>query len=137
MAEVGIIADDFTGGLMIAGYIEAAGLECPVIFDTAHLGGALHAPVVVVATRTRLISATEAVAEVARIADLFDAGGVRRIGYKVCASFDSTDQGNIGPVADFLAERYGQSQLLLSAGFPRFNTTMHQGYLFYRGRLVS
>src|SRR5690606_34634761 len=77
------------------------------------------------------------VAEVARIADLFDAGGVRRIGYKVCASFDSTDQGNIGPVADFLAERYGQSQLLLSAGFPRFNTTMYQGYLFYRGRLVS
>lgn len=137
MAALGIIADDFTGGLMIAGYIEAAGIECPVLFDTAHLGEALHAPVVVVATRTRLIPAAEALADVTRIADLFDAGGVAQLGYKVCASFDSTDEGNIGPVADLLADRYGQSQLLLSAGFPRFNSTLHQGYLFYRGRLVS
>lgn len=137
MAALGIIADDFTGGLMIAGYIEAAGIECPVLFDTAHLEDALHAPVVVVATRTRLIPAREALAEVGRIVDLFDASGVGQVGYKVCASFDSTDEGNIGPVADLLAERYGQPQLLLSAGFPRFNTTMHQGYLFYRGRLVS
>lgn len=137
MAALGIIADDFTGGLMIAGYIEAAGIECPVLFDTAHLGDALHAPVVVVATRTRLIPAAQALAEVTRIADLFDGGGIRQIGYKVCASFDSTDEGNIGPVADLLAERTGQRQLLLSAGFPRFNTTLHQGYLFYRGRLVS
>ena len=27
--------------------------------------------------------------------------------------------------------------LLLSAGFPRFGSTVHQGYLFYRTRLVS
>ncbi|MGQ2909855.1 MAG: four-carbon acid sugar kinase family protein [Aliihoeflea sp.] len=137
MTTLGIIADDFTGGLMIAGYIEAAGIECPVLFDTAHLDDALHAPVVVVATRTRLIPAGEALAEVRRIVGLFDASGIGQVGYKVCASFDSTDEGNIGPVADFLADRYGQAQLLLSAGFPRFNTTMHQGYLFYRGRLVS
>jgi uncharacterized protein YgbK (DUF1537 family) len=25
----------------------------------------------------------------------------------------------------------------MSAGFPRFGATVHQGYLFYRGRLVS
>lgn len=137
MAALGIIADDFTGGLLIAGCIEAAGIECPVLFDTAHLDDALNAPVVVVATRTRLIRAEEALAEVTRIAELFDAGGVAQVGYKVCASFDSTDEGNIGPVADLLADRYGQAQLLLSAGFPRFNSTTHQGYLFYRGRLVS
>ncbi|GGA78726.1 hypothetical protein GCM10011385_36090 [Nitratireductor aestuarii] len=137
MPALGIIADDFTGGLMIAGYIEAAGIECPVVFDTDCLGDALDAPVVIVATRTRLAPAAEAIAEVSRIADLFDRGGVERIAYKVCASFDSTDDGNIGPVADLLAERYNLSQLLLSAGFPRFNSTVHQGYLFYRSRLVS
>jgi len=27
--------------------------------------------------------------------------------------------------------------VLMSAGFPRFGTTVHQGYMFYRGRLVS
>ena len=30
---LGIVADDFTGGLMIAGYIEGAGIACPVLFD--------------------------------------------------------------------------------------------------------
>lgn len=134
---LGIVADDFTGGLMIAGYIESAGLTCRVLFDKAELAELEPCDVVIVATRTRLIAAAEAVAEVAAIAERFDRAGCDRVAYKVCASFDSTDDGNIGPVADFLAERYGQSPLLLSAGFPRFGATVHQGYLFYRHRLVS
>ncbi|MEO3997013.1 four-carbon acid sugar kinase family protein [Mesorhizobium sp. CAU 1732] len=137
MTKLGIVADDFTGGLMIAGYIEGAGIACPVLFDGAELDTAEKAPVVVVATRTRLIPADEATRHVSELADRFDAAGFEQLAYKVCASFDSTDEGNIGPVADLLAERYGQTPLLLSAGFPRFGTTMHQGYLFYRGRLVS
>ncbi len=134
---LGIVADDFTGGLMIAGYIEGAGVACPVLFDKTELPGMEPAGIVVVATRTRLIPADEAVAEVAAIAALFDAAGCDQIAYKVCASFDSTDDGNIGPIADLLARRYAQSPLLLSAGFPRFGATVHQGYLFYRGGLVS
>lgn len=134
---LGIVADDFTGGLMIAGYIEGAGIACPVLFDKGELHAIEPAEVVVVATRTRLIPAAEAVAEVEDIAGRLDAAGCDKVAYKVCASFDSTDDGNIGPVADLLVRRYGQSPLLLSAGFPRFGSTVHQGYLFYRNRLVS
>ncbi|MEO3387970.1 four-carbon acid sugar kinase family protein [Mesorhizobium sp. CAU 1741] len=134
---LGIVADDYTGGLMIAGYIEGAGIACPVLFDREELASLEPSPVVIVATRTRLIPAAEAVAEVEDIADRFDAAGCDRVAYKVCASFDSTDDGNIGPVADLLARRYGQRPMLLSAGFPRFGSTVHQGYLFYRNRLVS
>ncbi|HEV7416409.1 MAG TPA: four-carbon acid sugar kinase family protein, partial [Tianweitania sediminis] len=134
---LGIIADDFTGGLMIAGYIEGAGIRCPVLFDSAEVASLEPCEVFVVGTRTRLAPATEAVADVEAIAERFDAAGCTRIAYKVCASFDSTDDGNIGPVADLLARRYRQRPLLLSAGFPRFGTTVHQGYLFYRARLVS
>lgn len=134
---LGIVADDYTGGLMIAGYIEGAGIACPVLFDKEELRSIEPGEVVIVATRTRLIPATDAVAEVEDIAGRLDAAGCDRVAYKVCASFDSTDDGNIGPVADLLSRRYGQSPLLLSAGFPRFGSTVHQGYLFYRNRLVS
>lgn len=134
---LGIVADDFTGGLMIAGYIEGAGIACPVLFDRDELASLEPSPVVIVATRTRLIPAADAVADVEDIARRFDAAGCDRVAYKVCASFDSTDDGNIGPVADLLARRYNQRPMLLSAGFPRFGTTVHQGYLFYRNRLVS
>lgn len=134
---LGIVADDYTGGLMIAGYIEGAGIACPVLFDKEELRSIEPGEVVIVATRTRLIPATDAVAEVEDIAGRLDAAGCDRVAYKVCASFDSTDDGNIGPVADLLSLRYGQSPLLLSAGFPRFGSTVHQGYLFYRNRLVS
>lgn len=134
---LGIIADDFTGGLMVAGYIEGAGIPCPVLFDASQTSDAGDAEVLVVATRTRLIAAAEATAEVERVADRLDAAGCDLLAYKVCASFDSTDEGNIGPVADLLARRYRQRPLLISAGFPRFGSTVHQGYLFYRNRLVS
>jgi uncharacterized protein YgbK (DUF1537 family) len=134
---LGIVADDYTGGLMIAGYIEGAGIACPVLFDREELAATEKSEVVIIATRTRLIPAAEAVSEVEDIIGRFDSAGCDHIAYKVCASFDSTDDGNIGPVADLLARRYRQSPLLLSAGFPRFGSTVHQGYLFYRHRLVS
>ena len=71
------------------------------------------------------------------MADAFVGAGYARLAYKACATFDSTAEGNIGPAADFLADLQGLRPVLMSAGFPRYGTTVHQGYLFYRGRLVS
>ncbi|MET7247401.1 four-carbon acid sugar kinase family protein [Methylobacterium sp. EM32] len=134
--QLGIIADDLTGAVMIAGAIEAEGLAAPVVLD----GGPPEpcgSGIAIYATRARLAPASEAVAEVARLAGRLDAAGCAQVAYKVGATFDSTDAGNIGPVADWLAARYGQRPLLMSAGLPRLGITVHQGYLFYRGRLVS
>jgi uncharacterized protein YgbK (DUF1537 family) len=69
--------------------------------------------------------------------EALEAAGCTRIAYKACASFDSTETGNIGPAADLLSDRRGGAPVLMSAGYPAFNATVHQGYLFYRGRLVS
>jgi uncharacterized protein YgbK (DUF1537 family) len=134
-ARLGIIADDFTGALMVAGYLEAAGIHCPVVFDAAAVTGA--APVIIAGTRTRTVPVPEALAQVKRMAKAFLAAGFTRLAYKACASFDSTADGNIGPAADLLADLQGLRPVLVSAGFPRFGSTVHQGYLFYRGRLVS
>ena len=134
---LGIIADDFTGAVMVAGMLETLGIACPVVFDPAAIGPDEVAPVVMVAARSRTVPLAEAMAEVTIIADRLAAAGCARLAYKACASFDSTEAGNIGPAADLLAARAGRRPVLMSAGFPRFGATVHQGYLFYRGRLVS
>jgi uncharacterized protein YgbK (DUF1537 family) len=134
---LGIIADDYTGGLMVATYMEHAGISCAYIVDPAALSEVGDREVVIFATRARFLPAPEAVELVDRLTDALTAAGCRQIFYKFCASFDSTDDGNIGPCADLIAEKYGVEQLLICPGFPDFRVTVHQGYLFYRDRLVS
>ncbi|WP_245420559.1 four-carbon acid sugar kinase family protein [Mesorhizobium sp. WSM3876] len=133
--SLGIIADDYTGALMVACYLEAAGIYAPLVFDAkAAVPGAR---VIVAGTRTRLAPVEEALSDIKAIADAFTQLGYSRLSYKTSAGFDSTERGNIGPVADYLADRQGIRPVVMAAGFPEFNITTHQGYLFYRGRLVS
>ncbi|MDB5657386.1 MAG: hypothetical protein JWS10_1, partial [Cypionkella sp.] len=136
-AVLGIIADDYTGALMVAGYLESAGVRTAVIFDRKAALAVPDAAVLILATRTRVKPLAEAMAEVQAGAEALEAAGCTRIAYKACASFDSTEDGNIGPAADLLSDRRGGAAVLMSAGYPAFNATVHQGYLFYRGRLVS
>lgn len=133
---LGIIADDFTGAVMVASLLETAGVHCPVVFDPLAIG-AETAPILMMAARSRTVAAAEALAELGAACDALARAGCGQLAYKVCASFDSTDEGNIGPAADLLAARAGRRPVLMSAGFPRFGATVHQGYLFYRNRLVS
>ena len=108
--SLGIIADGFTGALMVAGYLEGAGIYCPVVFGR---------------TRTRTIPVTDALFELGRMAEAFVSSGYERLAYKACASFDSTEAGNIGPAADYLADLQALRPVLMSAGFPRYGTTVH------------
>ena len=134
---LGVIADDFTGALMVAGYLEAVDIYSPVAFDAGAVAELRGAPVAIVAGRTRTIARGDALAEATRLTEALDGIGCTRIAYKACGSFDSTEDGNIGPIADLLAERSGIRPVLMSAGFPELGITVHQGYLFYAGRLVT
>lgn len=133
---LGIIADDFTGAVMVAGMLEGEGVHAPVLFCRDAVAP-VGAGVLIAAARSRTVAVDLALAEIAALHDALHRAGCTRIAYKACASFDSTAQGNIGPAADFLADRAGRRPVLMSAGFPRFGATVHQGYLFYRNRLVS
>ncbi len=133
---IGIIADDFTGAVMVAGMLEGLGVHSPVLFHPDGAAGAGGAALIA-AARSRTVPVEQALTEIAALHAALTAAGCARIAYKACASFDSTAKGNIGPAADFLADKAGQRPVLLSAGFPRFGATVHQGYLFYRNRLVS
>lgn len=136
-ANLGIIADDFTGAMLVAGKLEALGIEAPVSFLPEGLAEGPSGQIAILATRARLLPVPEALGFIATAAEALSAAGCPRLAYKASGSFDSTAEGNIGPAADFLSDRAGGAPVLMSAGFPAYGITVHQGYLFYRGRLVT
>lgn len=136
-APLGIIADDVTGALLIASLFEGEGLRAPVALDPAALHDLGEADLAILGTRLRVAPPDQARAGIAAAAGALRAAGCARIAYKACASFDSTAHGNIGMAADILSDLDGGAPVLFSAGYPEFDCTVHRGYLFYRGRLVS
>src|SRR5689334_19029976 len=85
---------------------------------------------VVVALKTRTSPVREAVDLSLRSADALLARGAKQLFFKYCSTFDSTDQGNIGPVADALLDRVGGGVALVCPAFPTNKRTVYMGNLF-------
>ncbi|MBJ3785841.1 3-oxo-tetronate kinase [Devosia sediminis] len=139
---LGIIADDFTGASDIANTI-AKGLPGQGGLRTAQFLGVPDRPAPssieagVVALKTRSVPAAEAVAQSLRALEWLQAQGCRQIVFKYCSTFDSTPEGNIGPVGEALAAALGVRGIIACPAFPTMGRTVHQGHLFVRGRLLS
>jgi uncharacterized protein YgbK (DUF1537 family) len=63
--------------------------------------------------------------------------GARQIFFKYCSTFDSTDAGNIGPVADALAAELRAGIMPVCPAFPENGRTIYQGHLFVGPQLLS
>ncbi|MFF7196218.1 3-oxo-tetronate kinase [Streptomyces sp. NPDC008079] len=128
---IGIIADDITGGSDVAAALSAAGRRTVQLVGVP--GPDLELPphdAVVVSLKTRSVPPEEAVAEslaaLRRLRDL----GARRIGFKICSTFDSTPRGNIGPVGLALADALDSGITLVCPAAPANGRTVYQGNLF-------
>ena len=62
MIELGILADDLTGGMMVASLLEREGVDCPLVTSIDELKSLTNstATAVVVARKIRLIPAKDA-----------------------------------------------------------------------------
>jgi uncharacterized protein YgbK (DUF1537 family) len=135
---LGCIADDFTGATDLANTLVRAGMRVvqtiglPV--DPALVAGA---DAVVVALKSRTIPAADAVAQSLAAADFLRRAGARQIYFKVCSTFDSTDAGNIGPVADALLGALGGTIAVACPAFPENGRTVYKGHLFVGDVLLS
>jgi uncharacterized protein YgbK (DUF1537 family) len=138
MISLGCIADDFTGGADVAAALRRAGMSVTLLFGKPDAATPPPRTVaVVVALKIRTAPAAEAVTEsLAALAWLmsFD---VERVYFKYCSTFDSTDVGNIGPVADALLEALGETSTLICPASPEHGRTMYMGHLFVGDRLLS
>jgi uncharacterized protein YgbK (DUF1537 family) len=92
---------------------------------------------IVVALKSRTAPPREAVQQsLAALAWLRHAG-CRQFFFKYCSTFDSTEQGNIGPVADALIRELGCGFALACPAFPTNARTVYQGHLFVGGTLLN
>src|SRR5690606_3204163 len=87
--------------------------------------------------KSRTIPAREAVEQSLAAGRALLAGGAAQLFFKYCSTFDSTDAGNIGPVADALLDLVGEKNAFVCPAFPTNKRTVYQGHLFVGDRLLS
>jgi uncharacterized protein YgbK (DUF1537 family) len=135
---LGVIADDFTGATDVAGMLVRAGMRTVQTIGVPEAGDAMpEADAVVVALKSRTAPADEAVRDSLAAAHWLRAGRARQIYFKVCSTFDSTPQGNIGPVADALLAGTGAGIAIACPAFPENGRTVYRGHLFVGDLLLS
>src|SRR6516162_7875940 len=122
---LGAIADDFTGATDLCNTLVRGGMRTVQLIDVPPPGTAVpDAEAVVIALKSRTIPVAEAVAmSLAALGWLRDAGA-RQILFKYCSTFDSTDEGNIGPVAEAMLDALGSDFTLYCPAFPEAGRTI-------------
>ncbi|MET3379063.1 3-oxo-tetronate kinase [Variovorax paradoxus] len=127
---LGCIADDFTGATDLANNLVRAGMR--VVQAIGVPEGPLDADVdaVVVALKSRTIAPAEAIAQSLDALRWLQAQGAKQIYFKYCSTFDSTAQGNIGPVTEALMDALQCDFTIATPAFPDNKRTVFKGYLF-------
>jgi uncharacterized protein YgbK (DUF1537 family) len=135
---LGSIADDFTGATDLCNTLVRQGMRTVQLIDVPAPGTAVpDAEAVVVALKSRTTPAREAVAQSLAALEWLRRAGARQILFKYCSTFDSTDAGNIGPVADALLDALGADFTIFCPAFPENGRTIYKGYLFVGDVLLS
>ena len=136
---LGCIADDFTGASDLANNLVRSGMRVvqTIGVPAAPLGGGVDVDAVVVALKSRTIPPHEAVAQSLEALAWLQAQGAQQIYFKYCSTFDSTAQGNIGPVTEALMDALGTDFTIATPAFPDNNRTVFKGYLFAGDALLN
>jgi uncharacterized protein YgbK (DUF1537 family) len=135
---LGCIADDFTGATDLANTLVRNGMRTiQVIGVPDGLEVPAEAEAVVVALKSRTAPVAEAVAQSVASCRWLRQAGARQIYFKYCSTFDSTDQGNIGPVADALRAELAADFATVCPAFPETGRTIYSGHLFVGDVLLS
>ncbi len=131
---LGAIADDFTGATDLAGLLARSGYPVSLRFglpdETEAPDAAATAPFEIIALKCRTIPVDEAVSQVRAAYEWLKAAGAQRFYWKYCSTFDSTAEGNIGPVAEALMTDIGTSQTIYCPAFPENGRSIFMGHLF-------
>lgn len=132
--RLGAIADDYTGASDLANTLAKNGLRTVQTIGAPAPALALaDVEAVVVALKSRSIPAGEAIATSLAALAWLEGKGAEHVVFKICSTFDSTEEGNIGPVTDALRARTGDRIVLVTPAFPETGRTVYQGNLFVAG----
>lgn len=137
--RLGCIADDFTGATDLANNLVRAGMRVIQTINTPSEppDARLDADAVVIALKSRTIPAEDAVAQSLAALEWLRLAGAEQTYFKYCSTFDSTPDGNIGPVAEALLEALGADLTVATPAFPDNGRTVFKGHLFVGDELLS
>ncbi|CAN7699756.1 four-carbon acid sugar kinase family protein [Variovorax sp. LjRoot84] len=127
---LGCIADDFTGATDLANNLVRAGMRVVQTIGVPQEPLAAEVDAVVVALKSRTIAPGEAVVQSLAALRWLQAQGAQQIYFKYCSTFDSTPEGNIGPVTEALMDALGTDFTIATPAFPDNKRTVFKGYLF-------
>lgn len=127
---LGCIADDMTGASDLAALLARSGARVSLRFGVPDASDGSPDDIEVIALKIRTVPVAEAVAQARAALGWLRAAGARRFFWKYCSTFDSTPQGNIGPVAEALMADLGAPATIYAPSFPENGRTVWMGNLF-------
>jgi 3-dehydrotetronate 4-kinase len=135
MIQLGCVADDYTGATDAAAALHAGGLRTAIYFGPPKpTWQRPDCDAAVVALKIRSVAAPAAVDIALTAQRWLDAP---RLYYKYCSTFDSTERGTIGPVADALLDAMDAPLTVICPAAPRHGRTVYMGHLFVGDRLLA
>jgi uncharacterized protein YgbK (DUF1537 family) len=138
MPLLGAIADDFTGATDLCSMLVRHGMRAVQLIGVPPAGhGVPEADALTVALKSRTAPVAEAVGQSLRALEWLRGAGCRQFFFKYCSTFDSTPEGNIGPVAEALLDALGADQTVYCPALPENGRTVYKGHLFVGDLLLS
>lgn len=136
---LGCIADDFTGATDLANILVRGGMRTvqSIGVPDSDLAEFVEADAIVIALKSRTTPAASAVAESLQALAWLRERGCQQFFFKYCSTFDSTAEGNIGPVTEALLEALGSDFTIACPAFPETGRTLFRGHLFVQDSLLS
>lgn len=127
---LGCIADDFTGATDLAGLLARSGVQVNLRIGVPEAAPTDAAPFEVIALKSRTAPVDQAVSQARAALAWLREAGARQVFWKYCSTFDSTPEGNIGPVAEALMADLGAEQTVYCPAFPENGRSVFMGNLF-------
>lgn len=134
---LGVIADDFTGATDIAGFLVENGMRTVQLNGVPAADTKVDADAVVVSLKSRSCPADQAVSQSLAALRWLQDQGCQQFYFKYCSTFDSTEQGNIGPVTDALLDALNESFTIVCPALPVNGRTVFNGHLFVLGEPLN
>ena len=134
---LGCIADDFTGASDLANTLTRNGMATIQFVGTPTSNAPADCEAGVVALKIRSSASADAVAQSLDALSWLRRQGCAQYLYKYCSTFDSTPDGNIGPVCEALVEALDVPAAVVCPAFPTTGRTLFMGHLFVNDRLLS
>jgi 3-dehydrotetronate 4-kinase len=138
---LGCIADDFTGATDLANNLVRAGMRVVQVIGVPGRPLDTDVDALVVTLKSRTAPRNEAVAQSLDALKWLQAHGAQQIYFKYCSTFDSTPQGNIGPVTEALMDALASQEhadfTIATPAFPDNQRTVFNGHLFVGDVLLS